>query len=360
MAYLRAQGGLQEAASGYLKQMREALGAGGGAVAVAAQVEDETQHDVARRMVLPGGLGVGAKPVEVSADMGRVPALRDYLRWAQAAAPAARYALLILAHGVPPAPEQQEPDNAAGRLEIGALAEALAEGTAPRLEVVFLDCCYSGSVEVADRLVGRARYLVAAPGLLYSPGLPWGAIVAQLAREPEMGGRDLALEASRLARAYWSGRREMSASLAAVDLDRLPALTEALRSMAQIALPRVEQLAPELTLARGRASGWGPQRELVEVASLAEALAETTSVVEVAEQAKRVSVEAHNAIVEAWRQEPGDSAQTGAGLGIFYPLSIRSWAVGYGADPGEGFTADWALLLRAYLQRMAWLAKGTK
>ena len=73
--------------------------------------------------------------------------------------------------------------------------------------------------------------------------------------------------------------------LVAVDLERLPALTQALRTLAQTALPQVQELAPALTLARGRASGGGPQRELVEVASFAEALAETTALKDVAEQA---------------------------------------------------------------------------
>ncbi len=358
MAYLRARGGLQEAAKGYLEQMRRALETPGGAgrVVVAAQVEDETRHKMARRWVFMGGPAGPA--TEVAADMGRTPALAEFVGWVREEAPAERYALLILAHGVSPAPEDQETQNAAGRLEIRTVAAALGVGQPRPIELVSLDCCYSGSVEVADRLVGRARYMVAAPGLLYSPGLPWGAILGQLLRRPEIGGRDLALEASRQARMFWGERREVPSSLVAVDLGRLPALTQALRSLAQTALPRVEGLAPELTLARGEAAGWGPRRELVAVTSLAQALAETTTVPEVADLAKQVSVAAQNATVEAWRQEPDDSEQTGSGLGIFYPLDIRSWAQGYGAEPDGGFTADWALLLRAYLQRMAFLARG--
>jgi hypothetical protein len=292
--------------------------------------------------------------------MGRAATLAEFLRWARQTAPAERYALLILAHGVPPAPDESEEAGTAGRLALGALAEALGEGEAPRFEVIFLDCCYSGSVEVADRLVGHARYLVAAPGLLYSPGLPWEAILGQLTRRPEMGGRALALEAAQQARSFWGERQEAPASLVAADLDRVPALTQALRNLAQTALPQVEQLAPALTLARGRAAGWGPQRELVEVASLAEALAETTSVAAVAEQAQRVSAAAHDATVQAWRLEPGESEESGAGLGIFYPLSIRSWSLRYGAAEPGSFESDWALLLRAYLRRMTQLAGGGK
>lgn len=358
MAYLRADGGLQEAAGRYLAQMRGALATGDGTVAVAAQLEDETRPGWARRSVLRGPVEEG--PSAVEAEMGGKAALGDFVRWAQGAAPAERYALLILAHGVPPAPESQLRQAAAGRLEIGVLAEALAEVRTPHFEVVFLDCCYSGSVEVAERLIGRARYLVAAPGLLYSPGLPWGEITGDLVAGPQRGGRDLALTACRRARAYWSEQGEWPASLAVVDLDRLVGLTESLRDLARAALPRVAELTPELTLARGRAAGWGPERELVEVASLTEALAETTRVAEVAEAAKTVSVAAHSAIVEAWRQSPGDEAQTGAGLGIFCPLSLRAWSPGYGVGTEESFTAEWALLLRAYLQNMAQLAQATR
>jgi hypothetical protein len=366
MAYLRAHGGLQEAAGGYLAQFRAALGPGAtaasgpatGRVLVAAQVEDAGEQNSARRVVLPeSGAGPGGS---VAGDMGQATTLANFIRWATQAAPAQHYALLILAHGVPPAPDQPDPDGGAGRLESRVLAQALGADAMPAFEVVFLDCCYAGSVEVADRVAGHARYLVAAPGLLYSPGLPWSAILGQLQHRPEMGGRDLALAASHEAHNFWGARPDTPASLVAVDLDRLPALTEALRQLAQTALPQVEQLTPALTLARGRASGWGPQRELVEVASCAEALAETTTSKDVAEQAHRVSVAAHDAIVEAWRQDPGQNGETGAGMGIFFPLNMRSWSVRYGSDPGESFEADWALLMRAYLQSVARREAGSQ
>jgi hypothetical protein len=325
-------------------------------VAVAAQVENTSEQQPARRVVLAAGGATRA--LSAPGDMGQAATLADFIRWAKQAAPAEHYALLILAHGVPPAPDQPDPESRAGRLESGVLAQALSADATPSLEVVFLDCCYSGSVEVADRVAGEAHYLVAAPGLLYSPGLPWAAILGQLQRRPEMGGRDLARAASQEARKFWGEHPDTPASLVAVDLDRIPALTQALRSLAQAALPEVEELAPALTLARGRASAWGPQGELVEVASLAEALAETTSLPGVAEQAQRVSTAAHDATVEAWRQEPGEKGETGAGMGIFFPLNIRSWSLRYGTDPAEGLEADWALLLRAYLRTMARLTAG--
>jgi hypothetical protein len=297
--------------------------------------------------------------------MGQAATLADFIRWAQQTAPAEHYALLILAHGVPPAPEQPDPETLAGRLDSRSLAQALDEAqlataTGPPLfEVVFLDCCYSGSVEVAEQVADHARYLVAAPGQLYSPGLPWSAILGQLQRRPGMWPRELALTASREAHTFWAERPDTPASLVAVDLDRLPALTEALRSLAQTALPRVAELAPALTLARGRAAGWGPQRELVEVGSWADALAETTALPQVAALAHQVSAAAHDATVEAWRQTPVENGETGAGMGIFFPLDMRAWSPDYGTEPGESFAGDWARLLRAYLQTMARLTAGS-
>ncbi len=361
MAYLRSQGGLCSAAQGYLSQFRAALGdaPARGQVRVAAQIEEPDGAAVARRLVLPqDGRETGS--VTVGGDMGTAAGVADFLRWARQAAPAERYALLILAHGVPPAPDDSGPTVQAGRLGLEPLAEGLAEEKTPHFEVIFLDCCYSGSVEVADRLVGRARYLVAAPGLLYSPGLPWEAILGQLARRPEMGGRALALETSDQTRRFWEQQSEDPASLVAVDLDRVPELTQALRGLAQVTLPRVAQLAPALTLARGRAAGWGPQRELVEVGSLAAALAETAPIAVVAEQAQRVSAAAHEAAVQAWRLEPGSSDQLGAGLAVFYPLSIRAWSLRYAAAQASGLASDWARLLRAYLGTVTQLAEAGK
>ncbi len=361
MAYLRSQGGLHDAAQGYLAQFRRAVGEAeaGGEVRIAVQLEEPDGPPVARRLVLPQAGDQPGRQV-VAGDMGTAAAVADFLRWARQAAPAERYALLILAHGVPPAPDEAEPAVPAGRLALEPLAEGLAEVNTPPFEVIFLDCCYSGSVEVADRLVGRARYLVAAPGLLYAPGLPWEAILRQLKQRPQMGGRALALEASAQTRRFWEQRPEEPASLVAVDLDRVPALTQALRSLAQVALLQIAELTPALTLARGRAAGWGPRRELVEVGSLTAALAETAPVGVVAEQARLVSTAAQEAIVQAWRMAPGDSEQSGAGLAVFYPLSISAWSLRYGAAQSGGFVSDWALLLRAYLGSMRQLAETGK
>ncbi len=352
MAYLRTQGGLAEAAQGYLAQL---CANGSDRLRVAVQLEEAHSPGRARRLLLP--LGTDNEGNSVVADMGSAAALSDFLGWAQEEAPGDRSVLLILAHGMPPAPAGAPTALEPGTLAPSAIAAALAQALSGGLDVVFLDCCYTGSVEVADELAGRARYLVAPPGLLYSPGLPWGAIAAQLRARPEMSARELARVAVQESRSFWATHPEVPAGLVAIELDRVPELSQAVSDLAQAALPVLAELTPQITLARGQAATWGPHSEMVNVEAWAAALAAITPLPEVAEHAERVSAAARAAAVAGWRQEaaaPGSEP----GVGIFFPMALQGWSARYGTERPRGFRASWESFVKAYLQRVSGLTQA--
>jgi len=355
MAYLRSAGGLEEAATGYVEQFRAAVTSP--QVRVVVQVEVAQRPGWAWRLVITSA-GITDLGRAQHGEMNRAATLAQFLRWAAGQAPADHYLLLALAHGRPPVPEVTSGLRRGGELGIGNLADALAADSDLDFDVVFLDCCYTGSVEVADRLGEAARYLVAVPGLLYSPGLPWGQILEELGRDPEKSAQEVSLMALEQTREFWRQRPEVPAGLVVVDLARARELSQAIRELAQVSLPLIGDLAPQITLARGQAPSWGPQGEMVEVSALADTLAEMTPHGQVAAQAQEVSRAARAATVAVWAQGISGSHQAGVGLGIFFPMTLQAWSARYGAGAIPSFAATWEPFLRAYLQSITALAEG--
>ncbi|NLO74740.1 MAG: hypothetical protein GX100_11625 [candidate division WS1 bacterium] len=343
LAYLRSAGGLAEAAEGYLQQFdNQAIGP---QVQVLTQIESPDRPGQARRLVFQSG------PIQGTAttcgDMDSPAALGDFLRWGREHASGEHLLLLVLAHGPWPAEESPRP----GTVQLGNLAQALAQAdTLP--EAIFLDSCYSGTLESLDHLQGRARYLVAAPGLLYSPGLPWGRILTALARKPEMSVRDLCQLVVEQTCDFWSARPATPAGLVALDLNQAPALLQATRQLALTGLPMMNQTLADLTGARGQAPTWGPHDELVEAGTLADTLAGLTANHALAAAARRTGRAARATTLAAWSQQIGNDSRSLSGPGVFFPLRTVGWPAAYRQSEPAGFAAVWGSFVQAYLHEM--------
>jgi hypothetical protein len=342
MVYLRTDGGLAQAAAGYVEQFCAAAGPD---VRVVAQIEDAQRPGEGRRLVVAAD-SAKWEPGEVRGDMGSAEAFADFLRWAQDRAPAQRYALVILAHGDPPSGELEAPR---GSLRAEAVAAGLAQPGLSVPEVVFFDCCYTGSLQTASSLAGKARYLVASTGLLYAPGLPWGSIVKRLSANASMSGRDLTVVALEEARRFWA-REALPAGLVIVDLRRVPELELAVEELATAAIPVMEELVADLTAARGRSASWGPRGEIVEVGAFAAALAQLTPLKTVAECARAVGEAADAATVAVWSQHLSSNEEEVGGLGIDFPLGLA--ATGRPAGGGAARAGSWERLMSAYSRHM--------
>jgi hypothetical protein len=274
-------------------------------------------------------------------------AVADFVRWGLQQAPADHVLLLVLGHGRP----SGEVDGGPGSLRASNLARGLAQATTSKLDVVFLDCCYGGSVETAGTLQGAARYLVGAPGLIYAPGLPWGRILADLSGRPEMSPRELSVLAVQEAQRSWSGRPDREAGLLAVDLAQAEGLSSAVEQLARVAGPGLDQGLPALTLARGQAANWGPQGEMVDAGALAEALAQVSTSPAVAEAAEKLGQAVRAATCAAWTRSDGRDLP-GGGPALFFPLQPSVRAAQYDSSAPAGLTAVWGPFVRAYLQKL--------
>lgn len=353
LAYLRTSGQLESAAEGYLQQFAEVLsGVGsGGEIQVAAQVEAQ-EPGVARRLVWREGRW--SEERVACGEMDAPGAVSQFLGWGAQVASADRYLLLVLGHGRPPDENGPWP----GGMRLSRLGQGLGQEGPKRLDVVFLDCCYAGSVETADVLREGARFMVAPPGLLYAPGMPWGQILASLARRPEMTPRELTVLAVSRARELWSSQPGRTAGLLALDLDRTAGLRAAVAALAEKLRGGLEPALAGLTLARGQASS-GDHEDMVDATVLAEALAAVAPEPSVAQAAVGLAEVLRSATVMAWAQGSGGS-QTVCGPGLFFPLGLGPGLSRYEGWPTGSLPAVWSPLLREYLEKMAGRAAATR
>lgn len=118
---------------------------------------------------------------------------------------------------------------------------ALRDGLGKRIDVLGFDACLMGAWEVASAVSPFARFLVASPELVPLSGWPLGAIVEEFAAAPAQAPRALSLSIVKHFDA--AGRRHTTLSV--FDLDRIPAVSNALDGLAHEALTSGCAFEPE-------------------------------------------------------------------------------------------------------------------
>ncbi len=369
MAYLGGDGSLREAAAGYLAQLEQA--GSSQQVGVVAQLDGLGQpgHSYAARYII-GAAQTGAGQEIGPVNTGSAEALADFVKWAVNVAPARRYALLIMGHGMPvaalDAPFRGGLTSSGLALDAGADGDALtarelaaglthglsAVGT-EQLDVIFLDCCYGGSVEVAYELAEVCRTLVASPGELYSPGLPWRKIVKRLKAAPTMSGRRLARRAIHCAVEVWSAEPGLDRTLLAVDLRRVEAVAEWLRHLSEALGEDIAVTAPAITLARSQARTWGPGGELADLGAFSEALQQASDNQDIVTLAQATQSSVEDLILDLYQQGQGEAEQlAGSGMAVLFPPSLSELPTDYADNCSMANSVGWQDFLDTYLTHL--------
>ncbi len=341
LAYLSGQGGLEREAAAYWQAALKAADAG----CCVAGVQVDGPHVCARWLAAPG-TRPGWQPRGM-VNMGAEATLTEFLVWAYRHVVADRYLLIVMGHGtglatLAPAQSGVAYDGGAGdTLTIAELSGALSgvRCRGGRLELVSLEACYAASVEVAYALRQTADYLVASPGRVASPGLPWSQVLPELEHCGDGQAVIAALDAAH------------SSALAGVELRRVGEVAEILSALAAEAQSDLETNAPALRLVRSRTPNWGYRDEMCDLLYLADALGEMAATTEVARQAGRLAEALEHAILPpAGRQRAnasaGDSGRIGK-LGVFFPATWEPVPVSYRSSYRLADETGWADLLQA-------------
>ncbi len=207
-------------------------------------------------------------------NMGDKETLVDFVSWAVENYPADKYVLIMSDHGLgwpggwtDKEPQSRAPEGVPLARAIGtamylmdldqALGEIRARTGIEAFEVVGLDACLMGHIEVFTALTPHARYAVASQEVEPSVGWAYAAILDELVRDPDMGGDELSriivdsyiIEDQRIqnpqARADFAGRGlfspsaeqvvaqlEQGVTLSAADLSQMPGLVDSLNEYA--------------------------------------------------------------------------------------------------------------------------------
>lgn len=250
--------------------------------------------------------------------------------------------LLIVKHGGGVLDGDQGPG-----MDNGELGKALAASVQERgqpLDVLGLDMCFSGALEKLWDLRQCARYISAAPGLVYSPGLRWDEALSRRGRE---GPREVAAEAARLG--MTGGSRD--AALVSLETSSLTAVVAELRGVAVQWRAQMARHGQGVTVARSQAHTWGRRQELCDLGDLAAGLARHAPDDSLRADAVRLQEAVKSSIVGRW-SGVSPTVESLSGVGIYFPRTVEAVPPAY-----ERLTfaadSDWHGFLRAYWQWVA-------
>ena len=318
-------------------------GAGGDAAATDAPAG-------VRRYEIRAGAGpdsLASLPVDErgATEMGDPQSLASFVAWGRDSYPANRYALILA-------------DRDGDRLTLNeldtALAEAVGQDGSRLLDVVGFDAPLASQLELFQRVQPYAHYAVAWAGVFPEQGWDYTPFLRALYQEPELSSPRLAsLMAAEFMRAHPDARPPSPALAAAVDLQAVPAVTEAVGDLAATLEDgaRLELAARALAGARRGAIVVAPAapdtvvpHAAVDLQRFASILASHSPLRETAAAARELAVAVQAALI------PGDGdANLEAGRGLALSLPPRDADVPGNGPSGDHPFGGWQrLLARSY------------
>ena len=306
------------------------------------------------------------------ANMGDANTLVDFVAWAVENYPANHYMLILSDHGMgwpggwsDPAPATRERGNIPLQSVMGnviylneldqALGEIRNRTGIEKLDVIGMDACLMGHLEVFTALAPHARYAVASQETEPALGWAYTGFLSALSANPDMDGAEIGRlivdsyiqEDQRIvdetARAEFlqqgspmgglfgfmgtmsasqlTQQLEQSVTLAAVDLEELPALQNSLNNLAfELQQADQKQVAQARTYAQSFTSVWGSEvpPSYIDLGSFIQILQQNRTSSGVANAIQNVMA-GINQMVIAEKHGPKKSGATG--VSIYFPNS---------------------------------------
>jgi hypothetical protein len=240
MVYVAADNDLEPFALRDLNEMESVRGLDAAGINVLAMVDRAGGYSVAsgnwtdtrRAQILPdsstGTVTSLASPATSIGErnMGDPATLAEFIDWAQATAPAQRYALVIWDHGGGLKGAAWDDASNGDRLTIREIRTALDASTVGHFDIVGFDCCQMAMTEMAFALQGRADVFVASQDNEPGDGWAYDRVLARLAGTPNMGAAQLATTIVDTYAAAYAGQQGIT--LSATDLAQLDGIEGAL------------------------------------------------------------------------------------------------------------------------------------
>ncbi len=306
------------------------------------------------------------------ANMGDANTLVDFVAWAVENYPANHYMLILSDHGMgwpggwsDPAPVTRERGNIPLQSVMGnviylneldqALEEIRNRTGIEKLDVIGMDACLMGHLEVFTALAPHARYAVASQETEPALGWAYTGFLSALSANPDMDGAEIGRlivesyiqgdqrivdETARaeflqqgspmgglfgfmgtMSASQLTQQLEQAVTLAAVDLEELPALQTSLNNLAfELQQADQKQVAQARTYAQSFTSVWGSEvpPSYIDLGSFIQILQQNRTSSGVANAIQNVMA-GINQMVIAEKHGPKKSGATG--ISIYFPNS---------------------------------------
>jgi hypothetical protein len=172
-------------------------------------------------------------------NMASAATLRDFASWGLQNYPAEKHVIILWDHGAGMIGFGYD-DIYGDILDLAEIREGLypAVQHGKQFEVIGFDACLMASIEVANALTGRGKYLVASEELEPAWGMDFAAILASIDENPQQDGVALGkvISDSYLAHArensdqFADYRVDPLLTMSVIELDKIPALYEEVRT----------------------------------------------------------------------------------------------------------------------------------
>jgi hypothetical protein len=276
-------------------------------------------------------------------NMGDPQTLADFVAWGMQSYSANRTALVLWDHGAGWNGIAFDNDTAVGpdNLDLadleGGLSMALSQTSQTQLDVIAFDACLMGQLDVFDAIQSYAHYGVASEELTPGQGWNYRSWLGQLYAEPELTGNELAnLLVDDFAGTYTQIEPDDFVTMAAVDLQHLPALTYALESLSQVLLADPTFVASAVGDARSGAEAFArvyadefERYAAVDLGHFVNILAQRSPSEQVTAAALQVDEALQTAVLH---NRHGAGFKNSDGIAIYFPRSREHYAEAYGQE----------------------------
>lgn len=269
---------------------------------------------------------LGSKPVHVqdeSPNHGDSATLADFLEWGMKNYPAKHTMLVIGDHGK----GYQGTGFDYLHKDVLDLQEFKQGLKGHQPDVLVMDACEMGAVEVAYQLRDSARVLVASEEIIGTVGLPHkdflGHLIANPKLTPQQLGRDLVdLSADDTIRRVEKGKPQAAEQLAAIRLDRMEAMADSMAGLgralaaSKVSRAQLKELIEE-TQHFNLDSEAKPDCDYRDISHFCRLLSESVEDQKVQAAARQVEKFLQSALLR--NQNSGEELMEGNGLSVYLP-----------------------------------------
>ncbi len=257
-------------------------------------------------------------------NLGDPDTLSSFVKWAVAEYPAEHYLLDLWGHGNGWTGVCPDKGDRLNSIELkGALDSVVASGIS--IDMISLDACQMGMVELFYQLKGRADYAIGSEKDVPLAGWPYDTLLRIIKDDPAITPVDFGREFIDSYIIWSTANSGYSATLSLIQLDDLEGVVEALDNYAKSLITDIGYFHPEIGLARDKTEEYdgADQYDLIHLVSN---IGERTGSYELQRKGDTLAEAIETAVLyeRHWTRLDDEPADNATGMSIWFPRTSAS------------------------------------